>query len=241
MAAVDVADDVGVGFQDHILVNQARAGNRRAAGVDGALDAVLARPGHHFLGLVAGLDRAQTDLAQQPDTGLGEFLEVLLDHAFFNDGRAGQHLDAARAEFVKGALRRDGQRLQTNDVLGTPGQVHLAGRDHGGDTAVHGGVDPADLVLARRPVAKHRVYMAVNQAGCHAGLVHVNDGARMRHVAVLGLAHGNDQAILHHDGVGIQDGPVDVAGQQQTDVGDDDFAGFSVCNCFSHGVSLGSG
>ena len=209
--------------------------------MDGALDAVLARPGHHLLGLVAGLDRAQTDLAQQLDTGFGEFLEVLLDHAFFNDGRAGQHLDAARAEVVKSALRRDGQRLQADDVLGPAGQVHLAGRDHGGDTAVHGGVDPADLVLARRPVAKHRVHMAVNQAGCHAGLVHVDHSACMRHVAVLGLAHGHNQAVLHHDGVGIQDGLVDVAGQQQADVGDDDFAGFSVCNCFSHGVSLGSG
>ena len=83
--------------------------------------------------------------------------------------------------------------------------------------------------------------MAVDQAGRHAGLVHVNDGARMRHVAVLGLAHGHDQAVLHHDGVSVQDGPVDVAGQQQADVGDDDFAGFSVCNCFSHEVSLGSG
>ena len=82
--------------------------------------------------------------------------------------------------------------------------------------------------------------MAVNQAGCHAGLVHVDHSACMRHVAVLGLAHGHDQAVLHHDGVGIQDGLVDVAGQQQADVGDDDFAGFSVCNCFSHGVSLGS-
>ena len=66
--------------------------------------------------------------------------------------------------------------------------------------------------MAWSPVAKHRVHMAIDQTGGYAGLVHVDDGARMRHVAVLGLAHGNDQAVLHHDGVGVQDGAVDVAG-----------------------------
>jgi hypothetical protein len=164
VAAVDVADDVGVGLQHHVLVDQARARDRGAAGVDGALDAVLARPRDHLLGLVAGLHRAQADFAQQAHAGFGQFLEVALDHALLDDGRTGQHLHAAGAEVVEGALRGDGQRLQADDVLGPAGQVHLAGGDHGGDAAVHGGVDPADLALARRPVAEHRVHVAVDQA-----------------------------------------------------------------------------
>ena len=48
MAAVDMADDVGVGLQHHVLVDEARAGDRRAAGMDRAVEAMLARPGHHL-------------------------------------------------------------------------------------------------------------------------------------------------------------------------------------------------
>ena len=53
MAAVDMADDIGIGFQHHILVDEARAGDGGAAGVDRALDAVFAGPGHHALGFLA--------------------------------------------------------------------------------------------------------------------------------------------------------------------------------------------
>ena len=48
MAAVDVADDVGVRLQHHVLVDKAGAGNRRTAGMDRAVDAVFARPGDHL-------------------------------------------------------------------------------------------------------------------------------------------------------------------------------------------------
>ena len=40
--------DVGVGLEHHVRVDEARAGDRRPAGVDRALDAVLARPGDHL-------------------------------------------------------------------------------------------------------------------------------------------------------------------------------------------------
>ncbi len=170
------------------------------------------------LRLVAGLDRAQAHFAQQAHAGFGEFLEVALDHALLDDGRAGQHLHAAGAEVVEGALRGDGQRLQAHDVLGAAGQVHLAGGNHGGHAAVHGGVDPADLALARRPVAEHRVHVAVDQARRHAGLLRVDDGLRVFEIAVLLLADRDDQAVVHHDGVGVEDGLVDVAREQQPDV-----------------------
>ena len=48
MAAVNVADHVGVRLQHDVLVDQPGAGDRRAAGMDGAVDAVFARPGDHL-------------------------------------------------------------------------------------------------------------------------------------------------------------------------------------------------
>src|SRR3546814_4575644 len=70
----------------------AGAWDRGTAGVDGALDAVLARPGDHALRLLALLHAAEADLAQQLHAGLGELLEVLLDHALLEHRRAGVHL-----------------------------------------------------------------------------------------------------------------------------------------------------
>src|SRR5262249_17522971 len=117
VAAVDVADDVGVGLQHHVLVDQAGAGDRRAAGVDRALDAVLARPRHHLPGFPAALDAAEADLAQELHARLGQLLEVALDHALLDHRRARMHFDAAGVEGVEGALRRDGERLHADDVL----------------------------------------------------------------------------------------------------------------------------
>ena len=48
--------------------------------MDGALDAVLPRPAHHLAGRVPVLDAAQAHLAEKLHAGLGQVLEVLLDH-----------------------------------------------------------------------------------------------------------------------------------------------------------------
>ncbi len=69
MAAIDVADHVGVGFQHHVLVDQAGAWNRWAAGVDGALNSILARPSDHLARGRTILDAAKADLAEQLDAG----------------------------------------------------------------------------------------------------------------------------------------------------------------------------
>src|SRR5207302_11080202 len=65
VAAIDVTDHVGVGLQHHVLVDQAGAGDRGTAGVDGALDAVFARPADHLAGGRAVLDADKADLAKQ--------------------------------------------------------------------------------------------------------------------------------------------------------------------------------
>ena len=116
VAAIDVADHVGVGFQHHVLVDQAGAGDRGAAGVDRALDAVFARPAHHLARGRAVLDAAEADFAEQLDAGRGELLEIVLDHFAFDHGRAGMHLHAARTQRPERALREDRHRLQADDV-----------------------------------------------------------------------------------------------------------------------------
>ena len=224
VAAVDVTDDIRIGFKHHIFVDHARARNRRAAGVNGALDAIFARPRDHLFGFIPGLDRAQADFAQQRHPRIGQIFEVLFGHALFNDRRTGHHLHSAGAKVVKGALGGDGQGFEAHDVFGPPRQMHFARRDHGGHAAIHGRVDPADLVLARRPVAEHRVHMAVDQAGADTGLVCINGGLCARQVAIFLTPHRNDQAVVDHDGVGLQDGLINIARQQQANVFDHDFS-----------------
>ncbi len=122
VAAVDVADHVGIGFEDDVRVDQPGARDRWAAGVDRALDAVFARPGDHPLRLVALLDAAEPDLAEQLDAGLGHLAKILLDHALLEHRRAGVQLDPARTEGGEGALRRDRERLDPDHVPGRPGR-----------------------------------------------------------------------------------------------------------------------
>src|SRR6476469_8589146 len=131
--------------------------------MDGRGHAVLARPGNHFSGRRAILDAAEPDLAEQRDAGLGELLEIVLLHAWLDTGRAGMDLHATRSEGREGALRGDRHRLDADDVARAAGRVHLAGRDHGGDAAIEARIDPAELVLARRPVAGDGVDVAVDE------------------------------------------------------------------------------
>src|SRR5258707_820074 len=150
---MDVADSVGAGLQHPVLVDQAGAGDRRTAGMDGALDAVFACPAHHLARGRPILDAAQADLAEQFDAGRGQFLEVVLDHLVFDHGRAGMDFYAARAQRPERALRENRHRLDADDVARPAGHMNFAGGNHRGDAAVQIAVDPAGLVLPRRPVA----------------------------------------------------------------------------------------
>ncbi len=116
VAAVDVADDVGVRLQHRVGIDIAGSGNGRATGVDGALDARLAGPGDHLLRLVPGLDAAQADFAQQPHPGPGKLGKIGFHHALFEHRRAGQDFHAGRTKVVVGALGGDGERLDADDV-----------------------------------------------------------------------------------------------------------------------------
>ena len=160
-----MADDVGAGFEHDVLVDQARTRDRRPAGVDRGLDAVSARPVDHLFRLVPGLDAAEADLAEQLYAGFAQLLEILLDHALLEDRRAGMDLHAAGRERRETALRGDAERDHALRILRPARQMDLAGGDHRRHAAMHGGIYPAGLVLARRPVAEHRMDMAVDQPG----------------------------------------------------------------------------
>ena len=122
------------------------------------------------------------------------------------------HLHAAGPEVVERALRGDRQRLDADDVLGPAGQMHLAGRDHRRDAAVACRVDPAELVLARRPVAEHRVHVAVDQPGRDGGALARRSPSSAPSASMsLALADRGDAAVDGDDGVGVEDRPGEVA------------------------------
>src|SRR5260370_28266685 len=108
---------------------------------------------------------AQADLAENLDSGGGEFFEVVFDHAMFDHGSTGINFDSAGAKGVKGALRENRHRLQADNILRTAGRVDFAGGDHRGDAAVEVAIDPAKLILAGRPVAADGMDVAIYEAG----------------------------------------------------------------------------
>ena len=153
-------------------------------------------------------------------TGFGQLAKIVLGEPGLEDQRAGDDLHAARAEGSEGPLGGDRQRLDADDVLRTSRIVCLTGRDHGGDAAVERGFDPTDLVLARGPVAGHRVHMVVDEARRDNAALGVDlavDGTEFDRGS---LADRADEAVLHEEGVGVEDRPVDIATQQQADVSD---------------------
>ena len=126
MTTINMPDDVCIGLEHHILINQSGTRDRWTTRVYRALDAILACPSHHFLCFFTGLDRTKPYLTQELNARVGELFKVLLDHPFFNDGCACKYFDTPRTKVVKGPLCRDRQSLQTNDILWAPGQMHLA-------------------------------------------------------------------------------------------------------------------
>ena len=100
-------------------------------------------------------------------------------------------------------------------------------------------VDPADLVLPRRPVAGDGMDVAVDQAGRNRGAVGVDDGGRAFGVDVLEAADGGDLAVLGDDGVAVQDRLLQRAGQDQADIADHQLARAGGLGCvMRHGVFL---
>ena len=99
--------------------------------MDGALNAELARPGHHLARSGSVFHTAQPNLSQHGDAGCGQIFEILLDHPVLDHGRAGvassrrPGRNAEKARCAKMAMR-----FQPDDILRTAGGVHFTRGDH---------------------------------------------------------------------------------------------------------------
>ena len=82
------------------------------------------------------------------------------------------------------------------------------------------------------------MHVAVDQPGRDTGAPRVDAHIRAVGVAVGTLSDGDDQAVAYDDRVGIQDGPVEIARQQQADVFNDDLSGFFSSCDVRHAVLL---
>ena len=81
-------------------------------------------------------------------------------------------------------------------------------------------LDPANLVLARCPVAGHRVHMVVDQPGRDHAALRVDLAVGAAEVEVRFPADRADEPVLNQDRVGIKDRPGDIARQQKSDIAD---------------------
>ena len=84
--------------------------------------------------------------------------------------------------------------------------MHFARGNHRGDSAVQVAVDPANLVLARSPIAGDRMHVAVDQSGRQGCALGVDDQGCAFGVDVFLFADGGDLAIDRNHGVRIEDG-----------------------------------
>ena len=88
-------------------------------------------------------------------------------------------LTPAGRTLANGANGDDRERLEADDVLGAPGQVDLARRDHRRHAAVELGLDEVGRALARRPVAEHGMDVGVDQARERGRALAVDDDVRV--------------------------------------------------------------
>ena len=105
------------------------------------------------------------------------------------------NLHAARSERLECALRENRHRFEPDDIFRTPRRVDLARRDHGGDAAVQAAVDPAKLILARRPVTTHRVHVAVDQAWGERRSPGIDRDGRAATIDILFVADRLDDSV----------------------------------------------
>ncbi len=132
----------------------------------------------------------------------------------------------AGARIGEDALRGDGEGLEARDVLGAAGHMDLAGGDHRGDAAMEAALDPAELVLPRRPFAGDRMHMGVDEAG---GPRAVPLASMTVFASAVSRSFARPKAvILPSTAMRVSQpsaiGFLKVAGQEETDIADDQLA-----------------
>ena len=206
VASVDVSNHVGIGFKHHVFVDQAGAGDRRPSRVNRALDAVFACPCNHLARGLTVFNAAESYFAQYFDSSCGEFFEIVFDHSMFDDRRARINFYSSRTKGLKGALGKNGHCLQSDNIFRTARCVHFTRRNHRRDTAVHIAVDPAQLILARRPVSADRVNVAVDEAGGKGCALGINGDRGSGSVHIFVSSNRSDAPADRDNRIRIEDG-----------------------------------
>ncbi len=81
-------------------------------------------------------------------------------------------------------------------------------------------VDPANLILTRRPVSRYRMHVAVDQSRRERCALGVDSDGRACGIEILRFADSGNLAVHGDHSVGIENRTSDVATQQKPDVVD---------------------
>ncbi len=164
MPAIDMADHICVGGEHNVFIDQTGTGNRGPARVNRALDSILARPSDHLTRGRSIFYATQPDLPQHGDASRCQLFKILLNHSMLDHRSPRMNSHAPGTKHRKCPLGKDGHRFHADHIFRPPRRVHLARGNHRSDSAMQVAVDPANLVLPRRPISGHRMHMAVDQS-----------------------------------------------------------------------------
>src|SRR6202140_330787 len=186
-----------------------------------ALDAIFARPCDHLARSLAIFYTAEPYFAQYFDSSCSEFFEIVFDHSMFDDRRARINFYSSRTEGIKSALRENGHRLQSDNIFRTARRVHFTSRNHRGDAAVHIAVDPAQLILTRRPVSANGMNVAVDEAGGKGCALGIDGDRGSGGVHIFVFSNSGNAPSDRDNGVRVKDGIGKISAEQKADVADD--------------------
>ena len=123
------------------------------------------------------------------------------------------------------ALRKDRHRLEPDNVFRAPGRVNFSGGNHRRHAAMQAAVDPAQLILSRRPIATYRVYVAIDQSRSQSRAFRIDRCCCARDVEIFGFTNSLNHSVDRDDCVGIEDRLIKISAEQEPDIADDKFAG----------------
>src|SRR5579862_2158181 len=165
--------------------------------------AARTRPADERLEFVGGDDRAEPDLAEQPDAGRRHLVEVMLAQPGLEQERTSVELGSAWAEVVRALPGGDRDRLRARPGPLPTRPVGLAGRDESRHPAMEMARDPADRPLPWRVVAEHRMRVGVDQSRGDCRPVDVDRGQLAVGADLVDRPERRDHAVADEYGVAV--------------------------------------
>ena len=187
--------------------------------------AVLLGPGDHRHIIERRLDCAESGLGK-PYTLVGDFFEIGLDQARFENHRAPVNAHAAGAVVLEALKGGDGESLDALRVLGPARHVDFGRADRGGRATMHVTIEEAHRLLPRRVVTKSEMYLGIDETGHGGGFIGVDDHVTGRDRVGRRGADQGDLAVGHQNAVAFGDGLAPIAGENGLQIDD---RGLHVC------------